>query len=89
MNFKDKKEKWIEILNVKNIVFNVYDINNRILADMLEEAQTIKKITRKYIHFDFEDKNPKKYLILFKNDLNRRIILKMSNLVEFNVRGGQ
>lgn len=50
----------------KNIVFNLYDINSRIIQSIMEEVKSLKTVSRSILHLN-SNSNQYHYPIILKN----------------------
>jgi hypothetical protein len=80
LNFKDKKEKSIDILMGKNIVFNLYDINSRIIQSIMEEVKSLKTVSRSILHLN-SNNNQYNYPIILRNEGNKRVKINFNKVI--------
>lgn len=78
LNFKDKKDKSIDIVHGKGVFLNLVDFNSQSIYSIIQEVKELKKITRNNLHIDFIGK-PCKYVICLKNESSKRVKIHLSN----------
>ena len=73
LNYKDRKEKSIEILSAKNLHFLLHEINTSVLASIIEEAKLLKETKRRCITYDCETKEELSYELVVTNETSKKI----------------
>lgn len=76
LNFKERKEKHIDILHGKGILLNAAELNNKLLYNLIQEAKALKETSRNNLHVDLLAA-PLHFRLLLKNETPKRVKLNL------------